>query len=121
MTTPTKAEALEALQELIYENWYACHDADLKSFTKQTAEAVFDYFVENRAALSAGEWQPIETVPSTDSDDDPIPVLLGTKHNVAIGSAFNRKDGSKRARASFCLGIDWTHWQPLPTPPQGDA
>ncbi len=64
-----------------------------------------------------GEWQTIETAPTDDTD-----VLVWTSHEqMLIASCYGTLWSNHEFYLDDYMGGIPTHWQPLPTPPTGDA
>lgn len=65
------------------------------------------------------EWQPISTAKGNHGHDDEIDaVLLSDGDLIEIGWVLRRENGTKKGIVSGFHGHEWTHWMPLPTPPE---
>ena len=70
-------------------------------------------------AMTAQEWQPIETAPK---DGTEILTIRSNGH-IAKGVFYDNPFGRKDTVIDNSSGKWWsvTHWMPLPSPPTGDA
>ena len=106
MTTPTKQDALEALDRLRLDALGVnCYKADADVFMDD--RVIRDY-------INGGGWQPIETAPK-DGRHCLISIEGLSRSFLAVynGEAWNTID----ARANW-TGRKVTHWMPLPTAPE---
>lgn len=89
--------------------WYMHHDA--------VAELIEKAYRAGVSSATPSPWKDIESAPACTSDEDPVEVLLSDGKVIAMGYVVIRRDGSKRGKASYHSGFEWTHWMPLPPPP----